>query len=107
LHPLGAIPLLLFGGPPLVACVFTVLHGAGNGMMTIARGTLPLALFGADGYGHRQGLIGVAARSTQAVAPYAFGVLLERWGPVAAIGSSVAFSLAALGALMALRLQKT
>ncbi len=36
--------------------VFAVLYGAGNGVLTIARGTLPLAVSGPDGFGHRVGL---------------------------------------------------
>ena len=46
LHPIGAALLAIFG--PVAAMPFVLLHGAGNGMLTIARGTLPLALFGAD-----------------------------------------------------------
>jgi MFS family permease len=103
LHPMGAVLLLAFGGPPLAASLFALMHGAGNGMVTIARGTMPLAIFGVAGYGRRQGLIGVSARAMQALAPYAFGVSLERFGPGAAIGLTVTFSLMALGALMALR----
>jgi MFS family permease len=103
LHPLGAFMLIGAGGVPLAASFFTVLHGAGNGMMTIARGTLPLALFGASGYGRRQGWIGVPARGTQALAPYAFGLVLERYGASAALGLTAAVSLAALGALALLR----
>jgi hypothetical protein len=52
-HPLGVVALLSFGAP--VAAVFAVLHGAGNGILTIAKGTLPLVLFGPQGYGARQG----------------------------------------------------
>ena len=44
LHPIGAAVLILFGAP--AAAAFALLHGAGNGMLTIAKGTLPLALFG-------------------------------------------------------------
>ena len=43
LHPIGAVLLALIGAP--AAIPFVLLHGAGNGMLTIARGTLPLALF--------------------------------------------------------------
>ncbi|MBV8737220.1 MAG: hypothetical protein JO007_08180 [Alphaproteobacteria bacterium] len=49
LHPIGAASLILFSAPGIVA--FALLHGAGNGMITIAKGTLPLALFGPRGYG--------------------------------------------------------
>ena len=47
LHPIGAVFLVLLGAPGIVA--FALLHGAGNGMITIAKGTLPLALFGPRG----------------------------------------------------------
>ena len=52
-HPLGALSLGAVGGG--AAAVFAILHGAGNGILTIAKGTLPLVLFGPLGYGHRQG----------------------------------------------------
>src|SRR3546814_16692130 len=48
LHPLAAGVLFLFGAP--AAAAFALLHGAGNGILTIAKGTLPLALFGPVGY---------------------------------------------------------
>ena len=46
-HPIGALCLLAAGSP--AAVLFTLLHGAGNGILTIAKGTLPLALFGPAG----------------------------------------------------------
>ncbi len=103
LHPLGGVVLVLFGGPAAIASVFALLHGAGNGMITIAKGTLPLAIFGAAGYGERQGLLSILGRGMQAIAPFAFGLVLEHFGPGAGVGLSVAFSLVALAALMALR----
>lgn len=48
MHPLGAIVALSLG-------LFALLHGAGNGVLTIAKGTLPLALFGPVGYGLNRG----------------------------------------------------
>jgi hypothetical protein len=92
-----------FGGAPLAVSGFAVLHGAGNGMITIAKGTLPLAIFGAAGYGLLQGLLGILARAMQALAPYAFGLVLEGYGVRAAIGLSAGLSLAALAALFGLR----
>jgi MFS family permease len=77
-HPVGAMVLLIFGGP--AAYAFTLLHGAGNGVLTIAKGTLPLALFGPVGYGARQGLLNAPARALQAIAPLVFGFALEAWG---------------------------
>jgi len=103
LHPVGALVLGVFGGAPLAASGFAVLHGAGNGMITIAKGTLPLAIFGVAGYGLLQGLLGILARAMQALAPYAFGLVLEGFGVRAAIGLSAGLSLAALAALSGLR----
>ncbi|MCA3563361.1 MAG: MFS transporter [Methylocystis sp.] len=77
-HPVAAAALLLFGAP--AAYAFTILHGAGNGVMTIAKGTLPLALFGPAGYGLRQGVLSAPARILQAFAPVIFGFALEQWG---------------------------
>jgi hypothetical protein len=102
-HPVAGVFLAIFGGPPAIAIFFSVLHGAGNGMITIAKGTLPLAIFGAAGYGARQGLLSMLGRGMQALAPYAFGLVLERHGPRLAIGLSVLLSLIALAALMGLR----
>jgi predicted MFS family arabinose efflux permease len=96
LHPVGALVLAVVGAP--AAAAFTLLHGAGNGMLTIVKGTLPLALFGPQGYGARQGLMMAPARFAAACAPWLFGVSLERWG-AAALALSAALGLAALAAL--------
>ncbi|HYD77117.1 MFS transporter [Ramlibacter sp.] len=100
MHPLG-VAALAVAGPP-AAAVFGVLHGAGNGILTIAKGTLPLVLFGPQGYGHRQGVLMVPARIAQALAPWLFGVALDHWG-AGALALSAGLSLLALGALMVLR----
>ena len=70
--------IALFGAP--AAALFGILHGAGNGILTIAKGTLPLVIFGPHAYGHRQGVLMVPARITQALAPWLFGLALDRWG---------------------------
>jgi predicted MFS family arabinose efflux permease len=99
-HPVGAGVLLLAGAP--AAPLFTVAHGAGNGIMTIANGTLPLHLFGAGGYGLRQGLLMMPARFMQAAAPFVFDVLLARAG-TAALGFTAALG---IGSFIALSLLK-
>ena len=91
-HPLGAAILALAGGG--AAGVFAIFHGAGNGILTIARGTLPLSLFGAAGYGMRTGFMAAPARILQGAAPVLFGLVLDDAGPDAA--------LALAGILMAL-----
>ena len=96
-HPLGAA-LLVWGGP-WFAAPFTLLHGAGNGILTIARGTVPLSIFGPENYGYRLGLLGAPARFAQAGAPLAFGLLIEHYG-VAALIVSCGFCLAGFIALL-------
>jgi MFS family permease len=100
LHPIGAAVLAFMG--PSGAAAFAVLYGAGNGLLTIARGTVPLAIFGPYAYGERTGLIGAPARAAQAFAPFVFGVLLDEIG-VGAIVISAGLCLAALAALCCLR----
>jgi predicted MFS family arabinose efflux permease len=100
MHPLGAAILALVGAP--AAAVFVIFHGAGNGVLTIAKGTLPLVLFGPQGYGHRQGLLMVPARIAQALAPWLFGLCLDQWG-AGALWLSGGLGLVAFAALMALR----
>ena len=99
-HPVGAGLLMVLGGP--AAAVFTLLHGAGNGILTIAKCTLPLVLFGPAGYGARQGLMMVPARVAQAFAPVLFGMALDRAG-AAALWLTTLLGLAALAALWLLR----
>jgi len=99
LHPLGAGALALFG--PGAVIVFAVLHGAGNGLLTIARGTLPLAVFGPIGYGPRSGLLSAPARAAQSLGPYVFGLLLDRMG-TASIAIPAVLSLVAFFALVLL-----
>ncbi len=100
-HPLGVAALAVFGGP--AAAAFAVLHGMGNGVLTIAKGTLPLAVFGPGGYGARQGLLGAPARLLQAASPFLFGLVLERAGVQAALTLTTGCSLLALLALLLLR----
>jgi hypothetical protein len=74
----------------------------GNGILTIAKGTLPLVFFGPQGYGARQGWLMLPARMAQAAAPFLFGLALDRWG-ASALYLSAGLGVAAFGALMALR----
>lgn len=103
-HPVGAILIGIFGSPAAMA--LAILHGAGNGILTIARGTLPLAIFGPANYAYRLGLLGAPSRVAQAVAPFAFAILIEKIGLGVLIVSS-ALSLSALAALLLLRPERS
>lgn len=77
-HPLSGALLLLIGAP--FALPFVVLHGLGNGVLIISRGTLPLAIYGTKGYGQRQGWLMMPSKFAQAAAPFVFGLALSEWG---------------------------
>ncbi|SHH42907.1 MFS transporter [Bradyrhizobium erythrophlei] len=99
-HPIGAAILASAGGA--ASSAFAIFFGLGNGILTIARGTLPLAIFGPLNYGYRLGIIGAPARMAQAAAPLVFGLLIDTMGSRVLIVSS-ALSLSALVALSLLR----
>jgi MFS family permease len=81
----GVLPpslLLLLAGTgslPLVLA-FTLLMGASQGVITIVRGAVPLALFGARGYGAVLGVIATPVLVVNAAAPTAFAWIVDRWG---------------------------
>jgi predicted MFS family arabinose efflux permease len=103
-NPVGTVVLLALGAP--AAAAFALLHGAGNGILTIAKGTLPLALFGPEGYGRDQGLIAVPTRLAQAAAPLAFALVVGTAGPAAALVVTAGLMLAAFVVLMRLALPR-
>jgi MFS family permease len=105
LHPVGAALLALFGAAAASA-PFAILHGMGSGILTIARGTVPLAMFGPEDYGYRLGLLGAPACVATAVAPLMFGMLIDRYGAGALIVSSV-LGIAALAGLCSLSVGAT
>ena len=99
-HPVGVVCWMVFG--PVAGPAFALLHGAGNGILTIAKGTLPLVFFGPVGYGQRQGIMMAPSRVAQAFAPLLFGLCIERWG-AGALWISGGLGLSALAALLWLR----
>ena len=99
MQPIGAAILMLIGGP--AAAVFAVMRGAGNGILTIADGTLPLPHFGPKGCGQRQGMLMVPTRLAQASSPWVFGRCLDQWG-AGALWLSGLIGLLTLAALLAM-----
>jgi hypothetical protein len=98
LDPIGMGIGMLIPGTPWLAFVAMTLYGAGNGMLTIARGTLPLVLFGAPGYGARMGLLARPMLLAWATGPIAAAITLDKLGPqalLAAMAVLVATSLLA------------
>jgi hypothetical protein len=78
--PLSLIVLLLSGGNLLAIVTFTLVMGAAQGVITIVRGAVPLALFGTDGYGTVLGLIATPVIVVNATAPTIFAMIVDRWG---------------------------
>ncbi len=79
LPPALALLLVGTGSVPLVVA-FTLLMGASQGVITIVRGAVPLALFGATGYGAVLGLIATPVLVINAAAPSVFAWIVDRWG---------------------------
>jgi MFS family permease len=82
---------LLLAGFPILALVIVV-YGAGYGIMWVARGTLPLALFGAQRYATLIGRLAFPALIVQALAPSAVALLIERQGAEATMTTLAGFA---------------
>jgi MFS family permease len=70
--------ILLVVGFPILALALA-LYGAGNGIGSIAKGTLPLALFGSFGYASLMGKLAMPSLLAQALSP-SIGAILIEWG---------------------------
>ena len=101
LLPLGALLLVLAG--PAAAVPFVLLYGASNGIMTISRGALPLALFGPRGYPVLMGRLALPILLAQAAAPMLTAPLVAHWPATAVLGAAGLLALAALACLLPLR----
>src|SRR5690606_18662304 len=103
--PVAFAVVLALPTVPWVAVMFVVLYGCGNGLMTIVRGALPLAVFGSHGYGELLGRIAGPGFVAAAAAPVLFSALVEtagtRAGPVL-LGILSAAALAAIAGLVRL-----
>ena len=76
-----ALALLLAGTGSLTLVVaFTLVMGASQGVITIVRGAVPLALFGARGYGAVLGVIATPVLVVNAASPTVFAWIVDRWG---------------------------
>lgn len=67
-----------FGVVTMIA--FALMYGAGNGLITIARGIIPLSLFGRHGFGAMLGLLAAPALVSKAAGPSILAWISDRWG---------------------------
>lgn len=86
MHPAGALALATSGGAG--APLFALGQGAGNGMLTVAKGVLPLSLYGPRGYAYRSALIGRPAMIAQVAGPAVFAVVLDASAALALVLTS-------------------
>ncbi len=63
-----------------LAALAVILYGCGNGLFSIARGSLPLAYFGPERYAVIMGTLARPALIAQAAAPMLGAALIGRWG---------------------------
>ena len=78
--PASLIMLFLARGDLSQLVAFTLLVGASQGVITIVRGAVPLALFGAQGYGTVLGLIATPILIVNAFSPAIFALLVDQFG---------------------------
>ena len=88
--PLAFLVLMLGGASFATAFAFIILFGISNGLVTIIRGAVPLALFGPKGYGVVLGILATPYLVLAALSPAAFALIFERWGY--GVGEAIMFA---------------
>ncbi len=90
--PAGLVVLTTFPTTFPTVALFVAALGVSNGLVTIARGTVTLALFGPVGYGARMGRLTVPTLAARAAGPFAFALAIEHWGvePTMLLGLALA-----------------
>jgi hypothetical protein len=86
-----------------VAALFAIAFGAANGVMTVARGALPLLMFGPTGYGRVIGRIARPGLFVQALAPFVVASAVERLSDRTVLEMGIVGALMALGCFLAIR----
>jgi MFS family permease len=95
----------LAGGWFLAAAVaFTFFYGAGNGILTITRGTLPLVLFDHRTYGAFVGKLLVPSFLLSAISPFGYAAVIEYFGADGALYLSIALAGTTLAGATGLKL---
>ena len=87
---------MLMGAPAMIAAGI-LLYGAGSGIRAIARGTVPLALFGPDGYAALIGKLALPVLVAQAASPAIGAVLMQHFGAEGTMGALCAAAAVNIG----------
>lgn len=106
LLPAGLAVLILTAPSVAGALVFAVVFGLGSGLSSIVQGTLPLALFGSEGYGKRQGQVLAIRLVISSTAPFILAFMMKNIGVswsltvAAGIGAIAVLAFIAIGRLI-------
>jgi MFS family permease len=99
----AGLAVLLLTTPSILGAIgFAILFGLGSGLMSIVGGTLPLELWGRDGYGARVGWITAARQFSTAFAPFGFALMTAGLGVFSALWINVVVGLLGIGAFAAI-----
>jgi hypothetical protein len=99
----GFVMLALSGFTVAAAAAFALMFGGANGLITITRGALPLALFGPVGYGRLIGRLAGPFQIMQAAAPLVMAFVVERASDPMALAMAAAFATVALVCFLLIR----
>ncbi len=97
------VMLAVLGISAPVAAAFALLFGGANGLVTITRGAVPLALFGASGYGRLMGRLAGPFLLMQAAAPLVMAFVVERTSDPAALAVAAGFAAIAFACFLVIR----
>lgn len=92
----GFVMIAVLGFSVPAAAAFAIIFGGSNGLITIARGAVPLALFGASGYGRLMGRLAFPFLLVQSAAPLVMAAVIDGASDKAALALACAFGAAAL-----------
>src|SRR5690242_10834458 len=95
--------LALLGISTRTAAAFALMFGGANGLVTITRGAVPLALFGASGYGRLMGRLAGPFLLVQSAAPLVMAFVVEHTSDPAALALAAGFATAALICFFSIR----
>lgn len=105
LLPAALVTLIVTAPSVPGALVFAVVFGLGSGLSSIVQGTLPLALFGSEGYGRRQGQVLSIRLVISSTAPFVLALMMENIGVswslavAAVVGAIAVLAFVAIGRL--------
>jgi hypothetical protein len=98
---LAMLLLALVGVLPDAVFIFAFVYGISNGLLTIAKATLPVEMFGLAKVGAVLGSFSAPSLVTRAVAPFGFALAMGSLGAEGAVIGLVAVSIASCAAYAA------